>query len=65
MCSTRLRRVHLLFLLSTRRLLRLLRIIVPSPVCSEVALLVVVAIALVLRTYIDVWVIQNGTAIEG
>jgi hypothetical protein len=44
---------------------RLLKILVPSVFCPESAFLVMVAIMLILRTYADVWMIQNGTVIEG
>ena len=48
-----------------RRLARLLKIIVPGVLTPEVGYLLLVAAMLVVRTYCDVWMIQNGTAIEG
>ncbi|XP_074642517.1 ATP-binding cassette sub-family D member 3-like isoform X2 [Tubulanus polymorphus] len=47
-----------------RRLLRILKIIVPGWFTPETGYLVVVAATLVARTYCDIWMIQNGTAIE-
>ena len=34
-------------------------------VCCQVGYLLLIAVMLVSRTYADVWMIQNGTAIEG
>ena len=34
-------------------------------VLNQAGLLLLVAVMLVMRTYADVWMIQNGTAIEG
>ena len=74
------------FLISGRRLCKLLRILVPGFFTPEVGhcagcsphlpetqdvfvlqmgYLLLVALMLVLRTYADVWMIQNGTSIEG
>ena len=47
-----------------RRLIKILRILIPSVFSPEVAYMVLVAVMLVLRTYCDVWMIQNGTAVE-
>ena len=33
--------------------------------CPETGYLIMVAFMLVLRTYADVWMIQNGTSVEG
>ncbi len=55
----------LLLLLSYRRMMRLLRIVVPGPLSKEAGLLILVAFVLVLRTYADVWMIANGTSVEG
>ncbi|XP_063056482.1 ATP-binding cassette sub-family D member 3-like [Engraulis encrasicolus] len=46
------------------RLLRLLKILVPRPLCKEVGYLLFIAAMLVARTYCDVWMIHNGTMIE-
>ena len=47
-----------------RRLVKILRILIPSVFSPEVAYMVLVAVMLVVRTYCDVWMIQNGTAVE-
>ena len=47
-----------------RNVLKLLRIAVPGFFTMEMFYLIVVAIALVARTYSDLWIITNGTAIE-
>jgi ATP-binding cassette subfamily D (ALD) protein 3 len=47
-----------------QRLGRLIRILVPGFLSSESAYMALVAIMLIIRTYCDVWMIQNGTAIE-
>ena len=47
-----------------KNVLMLLRIAVPRIFCMEMFYLVLVAIALVARTYSDLWIITNGTAIE-
>ena len=47
-----------------KNVLKLLRIAVPRVFCMEMFYLVVVAIALIARTYSDLWIITNGTAIE-
>ncbi len=46
-------------------MIRLLRIVVPGLFSPEAGLLVFVAGVLVLRTYADVWMIANGTSVEG
>uniref|UniRef100_A0A1X7UYT9 ABC transmembrane type-1 domain-containing protein n=1 Tax=Amphimedon queenslandica TaxID=400682 RepID=A0A1X7UYT9_AMPQE len=48
-----------------KRIVRLFRILVPRVLCPETGYLIMVAIMLVLRTYADVWMIQNGTSVEG
>ncbi|KAL5486874.1 hypothetical protein EMCRGX_G019410 [Ephydatia muelleri] len=47
-----------------RRLYTLLQVLIPGPFTPEVGYLLLVAVALVVRTYGDVWMIQNGTSIE-
>lgn len=47
-----------------KRILRLLKIMVPGWLSKETGLLFVVAAMLVTRTRFDVWMIGNGTAIE-
>ena len=47
-----------------RNVLKLLRIAIPGFFTMEMFYLIVVAIALVARTYSDLWIITNGTAIE-
>ncbi|XP_052274387.1 ATP-binding cassette sub-family D member 3-like isoform X2 [Dreissena polymorpha] len=47
-----------------RRMVKLLKILVPTWLCPEVWYLALVAASLIARTYADVWMIQNGTAIE-
>eukprot|EP00731_Ephydatia_muelleri_P018530 Em0011g570a len=47
-----------------RRLWPLLKIIVPGVFSPEAGYLVMIAVMLVLRTYADVWMIQNGTNVE-
>nr|XP_054764685.1 ATP-binding cassette sub-family D member 3-like [Lytechinus pictus] len=47
-----------------RRLFRILRLIVPGLWSKETGYLALVALSLIARTYCDVWMIQNGTAIE-
>jgi len=46
------------------RLWRLIKIIVPAPLTPEMGYIILVAATLVLRTYCDVWMLKNGTAIE-
>ncbi|ESO88146.1 hypothetical protein LOTGIDRAFT_206931 [Lottia gigantea] len=46
------------------RLIRILKILVPGWITPETWYLLIVAWSLVARTYADVWMIQNGTAIE-
>ena len=48
-----------------RNIFRLIRVVVPGPLSKEFGLLILVAVVLVLRTYADVWMISNGTAVEG
>ncbi|XP_065176362.1 ATP-binding cassette sub-family D member 3-like [Sycon ciliatum] len=47
-----------------KRILRILKILVPRWFCAEAGYLGLVAAALIARTYCDVWMISNGTAIE-
>ena len=47
-----------------RNLMKLLRICIPGFFTVEMAYLTVVAFALIARTYCDLWMITNGTAIE-
>ncbi|XP_064604426.1 ATP-binding cassette sub-family D member 3-like [Liolophura sinensis] len=47
-----------------RRLLKILRILVPGWFTQEAWYMTIVALALVARTYCDVWMITNGTYIE-
>ncbi|XP_052688912.1 ATP-binding cassette sub-family D member 3-like [Crassostrea angulata] len=47
-----------------KRLLRILKILVPGWFVAETWYLLLVAASLISRTYADVWMIQNGTAIE-
>lgn len=47
------------------QLLKLIKIIIPGAFTAEVGYLLLVAVMLISRTYADVWLIQNGTAIEG
>lgn len=47
-----------------KNVLMLLRIAVPKVFCMEMFYLVLVAIGLIARTYSDLWIITNGTAIE-
>ncbi|XP_073227312.1 ATP-binding cassette sub-family D member 3-like [Porites lutea] len=47
-----------------RKLLRILKIIIPGWLSPETGYLVLVALSLIARTYCDVWMIHNGTAIE-
>ncbi|KAK7501139.1 hypothetical protein BaRGS_00007624 [Batillaria attramentaria] len=47
-----------------RRLARILKILVPGWFTMEAWYLMLVAFSLIARTYADVWMIQNGTAIE-
>uniref|UniRef100_A0A8D1UTW2 ATP binding cassette subfamily D member 3 n=1 Tax=Sus scrofa TaxID=9823 RepID=A0A8D1UTW2_PIG len=48
----------------TKRLTRILKIMIPRTFCKETGYLILIAIMLVSRTYCDVWMIQNGTLIE-
>ncbi|XP_067934177.1 ATP-binding cassette sub-family D member 3-like [Watersipora subatra] len=47
-----------------KRMMSILKILVPGWFTPETGYLVVVALSLMARTYCDVWMIQNGTAIE-
>ncbi|XP_022087262.1 ATP-binding cassette sub-family D member 3-like isoform X1 [Acanthaster planci] len=47
-----------------KRLLQVLKVLIPGWFSAEVGYLALVAFALMARTYCDVWMIQNGTAIE-
>ncbi|XP_062581521.1 ATP-binding cassette sub-family D member 3-like isoform X2 [Saccostrea cucullata] len=47
-----------------KRLLNILKILIPGWFVSETWYLLLVAVSLISRTYADVWMIQNGTAIE-
>ncbi|XP_071492061.1 ATP-binding cassette sub-family D member 3-like [Diadema antillarum] len=47
-----------------RRIYRILRILIPGWFSKEAGYLWLVALSLIARTYCDVWMIQNGTAIE-
>ncbi|XP_014776217.1 ATP-binding cassette sub-family D member 3 [Octopus bimaculoides] len=46
------------------RLIKILKIMIPGWLSIESWYLVMVALSLIARTYADVWMIQNGTAIE-
>ncbi|XP_054239945.1 ATP-binding cassette sub-family D member 3 isoform X2 [Indicator indicator] len=46
------------------RICRILKIMVPRALCKETGYLLLIAVMLVLRTYCDIWMIQNGTVIE-
>ncbi|KAJ8376095.1 hypothetical protein SKAU_G00066750 [Synaphobranchus kaupii] len=46
------------------RLCQILRIMVPRTFCKESGYMLLIAAMLVVRTYCDVWMIQNGTMIE-
>ncbi|CAF2958243.1 unnamed protein product [Rotaria sp. Silwood2] len=47
-----------------RKLILLLKILVPKVFCGESFFLVLVAASLVARTYADVWMIKNSTSVE-
>ncbi|CAF1060029.1 unnamed protein product [Adineta ricciae] len=47
-----------------RKLVTLLKILVPKLFCGESLFLVLVAASLVARTYADVWMIKNSTSVE-
>lgn len=47
-----------------RKLLRILKIIIPGWLTPETGYLALVAASLIARTYCDVWMIHNGTSIE-
>eukprot|EP01090_Pellita_catalonica_P005822 TRINITY_DN16046_c0_g1_i1.p1 TRINITY_DN16046_c0_g1~~TRINITY_DN16046_c0_g1_i1.p1 ORF type:complete len:695 (-),score=116.17 TRINITY_DN16046_c0_g1_i1:46-2130(-) len=46
------------------RLWKLIKIIVPGPLTPEMGYILLVAVTLLVRTYCDVWMLKNGTAIE-
>ncbi|KAF5880228.1 ATP-binding cassette sub-family D member 3-like, partial [Clarias magur] len=46
------------------RIYKILRILIPQPLCKETGYLVLIAAMLLARTYCDVWMIHNGTMIE-
>ncbi|NWR87896.1 ABCD3 protein, partial [Furnarius figulus] len=46
------------------RICRILKIMVPRTLCKETGYLLLIAVMLVVRTYCDIWMIQNGTVIE-
>ncbi|KAJ8397566.1 hypothetical protein AAFF_G00438420 [Aldrovandia affinis] len=46
------------------RLWGILKIMVPTTLCKESGYMILIAAMLVVRTYCDVWMIQNGTMIE-
>uniref|UniRef100_A0A8D2IPE5 ATP-binding cassette sub-family D member 3 n=1 Tax=Varanus komodoensis TaxID=61221 RepID=A0A8D2IPE5_VARKO len=46
------------------RICQILKVMVPRTFCKETGYLVLIAIMLILRTYCDIWMIQNGTVIE-
>lgn len=47
-----------------RQLSKILKIVIPGPLCAEVAYLLIVGAAMAARTYLDVWMLRNGTTIE-
>ncbi|XP_067677885.1 ATP-binding cassette sub-family D member 3-like [Haliotis asinina] len=47
-----------------RRLMHILKILIPGWFTPEAWYMLMVALSLIARTYADVWMIQNGTAIE-
>uniref|UniRef100_A0A803TSX8 ATP-binding cassette sub-family D member 3 n=1 Tax=Anolis carolinensis TaxID=28377 RepID=A0A803TSX8_ANOCA len=46
------------------RICQILKVMVPRTFCKETGYLILIAIMLILRTYCDIWMIQNGTVIE-
>ncbi|XP_072019010.1 ATP-binding cassette sub-family D member 3-like isoform X1 [Amphiura filiformis] len=46
------------------RLLSIMKVIIPHWISKETGFMLLVAVSLAARTYCDVWMIQNGTAIE-
>ncbi|XP_062992108.1 ATP-binding cassette sub-family D member 3 isoform X3 [Elgaria multicarinata webbii] len=46
------------------RIYQILKVMVPRTFCKETGYLVLIAMMLILRTYCDIWMIQNGTVIE-
>mmetsp|Transcript_11541 Transcript_11541/g.14313 ORF Transcript_11541/g.14313 Transcript_11541/m.14313 type:complete len:131 (+) Transcript_11541:54-446(+) len=53
--------VDLIFL---KRLLRLLKIVIPSPFSPEMGYIIMVAVMMLARTYCDLWMISSTTFIE-
>src|SRR3990167_297181 len=47
-----------------QKLIRLLKIVIPSPFCPEVGYILLVALMMLVRTYCDLWMIHNTTLIE-
>lgn len=47
-----------------RRLWKILKILVPGLISKEIGYILLIATMLILRTKFDVWMIENGTAIE-
>ncbi|XP_025057707.1 ATP-binding cassette sub-family D member 3 isoform X2 [Alligator sinensis] len=47
-----------------KRLCQIVKIMVPRTFCKETGYLLLIAVMLILRTYCDIWMIQNGTVIE-
>nr|XP_034977814.1 ATP-binding cassette sub-family D member 3 isoform X1 [Zootoca vivipara] len=46
------------------RIRQILSVMVPRTFCKETGYLLLIAMMLILRTYCDIWMIQNGTVIE-
>ncbi|XP_077981129.1 ATP-binding cassette sub-family D member 3-like [Glandiceps talaboti] len=46
------------------RMMRILRVLVPGWFTPETGYIILIALMLITRTYCDVWMISNGTAIE-
>lgn len=47
-----------------RRIVRLLKILIPGPFVPEVGYIILVAVMMLTRTYCDLWMIQHTTKIE-
>lgn len=47
-----------------RQLVRILKILIPHPICKETGYLLLIAVSLIARTYCDVWMISMTTTIE-
>jgi len=47
-----------------KQLKRILRILIPSWTCAEAKYMLIVAVAMILRTVCDLWMLSNSTAIE-